>query len=276
VFEPNIVRDFEETGVVRLDGAFASAAAEQMANAIWAYAGRKAGIRPDDPASWPDGPLVLSWKGLKRNGAFDVLINNHAVRTALDALFGPSQWPQPKPGAQILLTLPRPGAWVLPAAWHMDCGFEQPSWPVHGVKLFAFFGEVGPKGGGTMLLPGTHRVVDEYRRSLPQGTGAGMSNWHRLLRQHPFLAQLLNGHQMPDGGRSLVGQVSEVNGIPVEVRELTGKPGDVVIAHLHVYHAASPNVSTIPRQMLGKAIYRVAFPVPSVGRGTGMTDERSQ
>ena len=47
-----------------------------------------------------------------------------------------------------------------------------------------------------------------------------------------------------------------MNGVPVEVRELTGRPGDVVITHLHVYHAASPNVSTVPRQMLGKTIYR--------------------
>jgi len=101
-------------------------------------------------------------------------------------------------------------------------------------------------------------VVDEYRYRLPGITGAGMANWHRLLRQHPFLAQLLNGAQMPDGGRSLVGQKGEVNGAPVEVHELTGKPGDVVITHLHVYHAASPNVSAVPRQMLGKAVYRSA------------------
>ena len=101
-------------------------------------------------------------------------------------------------------------------------------------------------------------MVDEYRYRLPGITGAGMANWHRLLRQHPFLAQLLNGAQMPDGGRSLVGQKGEVNGAPVEVHELTGQPGDVVITHLHVYHAASPNVSAVPRQMLGKAVYRSA------------------
>ena len=256
--EPDIVREFAETGVVRLDAAFPGPAAEQMTNAVWAYAERKAGLRRDDPASWPDGPLGLSWKDLKHNQAFNVLVDNDAVQTALDAVFGPSQWLQPKPGAQVLFTLPRPGAWVLPHSWHMDCGFERPSWPVHGVKLFAFFGEVGPKGGGTMLLPGTHRVVDEYRRTLPPGTGAGMVNWHRLLRQDPFLAQLLNGDHMSDGGRSLVGQVSEVHGAAVEVRELTGNPGDVVISHLHVYHAASPNVSAVPRQTLGKAIYRTA------------------
>lgn len=101
--------------------------------------------------------------------------------TALDAVFGPSQWLQPKPGAQVLFTLPRPGASVLPGTWHMDCGFERPSWPAHGVKLFAFFGEVGPKGGGTMILPGTHRVVDELPLRPPSSHGY----WHGQLAEAP-------------------------------------------------------------------------------------------
>jgi hypothetical protein len=67
----------------------------------------------------------------------------------------------------------------------MDCGFEQATWPVRSVKLFAFFGEVGPRGGGTMLLPGTHRLVDRYREGLP-------------------------GH-----GRPLVGAAGEIDGVPL-------------------------------------------------------------
>ena len=38
--------------------------------------------------------LGLSWKGLKHNRAFDVLVGNNAVRTALFAIFSPGQWPQ--------------------------------------------------------------------------------------------------------------------------------------------------------------------------------------
>ncbi len=38
--------------------------------------------------------LGLSWNGLKHNRAFDVLVGNNAVRTALDAIFSPGQWPQ--------------------------------------------------------------------------------------------------------------------------------------------------------------------------------------
>ncbi len=38
--------------------------------------------------------LGLSWNGLKHNQAFDVLVGNNAVRTALFAIFSPGQWSQ--------------------------------------------------------------------------------------------------------------------------------------------------------------------------------------
>lgn len=48
----------------------------------------------------------------------------------------------------------------------------------------------------------------------------------------------------------------EIDGVPVQVVELTGSPGDVVVTHLHVFHTRSPNTSTVPRLMLGKEIRR--------------------
>ena len=65
-----------------------------------------------------------------------------------------------------------------------DCGFERPSWFVHGMKLSAFFGEVGPKGGGTTVLPGAHRVVDGYLNIVVGRNDAGKSD---VLRRpaHP-------------------------------------------------------------------------------------------
>jgi ectoine hydroxylase-related dioxygenase (phytanoyl-CoA dioxygenase family) len=137
----------------------------------------------------------------------------------------------------------------------MDCGFTQPTWPVFAVKLFAFFGEVGPCGGGTMLLPGSHRLVDRYRKRFDSPPASGRSNWHPFLRRHPPLGDLLHGADLPDHGRSMVGQTVEVDGVDIDVVELCGRPGDVVITHLHVFHTGSPNTSDQPRQMLGKAIH---------------------
>jgi hypothetical protein len=44
--------------------------------------------------------------------------------------------------------------------------------------------------------------------------------------------------------------------VPVQVVEPTGSPGDVVVTHLHVFHARSPNAGAVPRLMLGKEIRR--------------------
>jgi hypothetical protein len=246
---------FEATGVVRVQGAFAAEQAAAMREAVWRHAERQAGLRPGDPASWA-GPPVLNWQGLKRHPAFRPLVDNQPVSDAMDVIFGAGGWRRPRFGAQILFSLPEPGPWVLPDAWHMDCGFEQSTWPARSVKLFAFFGEVGPQGGGTMLLPGTHRLVDSYRDRLPRPTGAGTEHWRRFMRHDPWLARLLDGADLPDRGRSLVGAAGEVDGVPVQVVELTGSPGDVVVTHLHVFHARSPNAGTVPRLMLGKEIRR--------------------
>jgi hypothetical protein len=248
---------FIERGIVRLDQAFGAHEAARMRDAVWRYVERNAGVKPDDRSTWPDGWLPVSWKGLKRNRVFDAVIDNPSVPTTLDTLFGPNGWKLPNPGAQVLFNLPSPGQWTLHNGWHMDCGFERPTWPAHAVKLFAFFGDVGPLGGGTMLLAGSHRLVDLYRSTFDAPPAAGNANWHPFLRRYPPLDNLLRGATLPDRGRSMIGQRYDIEGIPIEVVELTGQAGDVVIAHLHVFHCASPNTSNTPRQMLGKAVVAV-------------------
>jgi hypothetical protein len=199
----DIRSSFEAAGVVRLEGAFAAEQAAAMREAVWRHAERQAGLRPGDPASWAGSP-VLNWQGLRRDPAFGPLADNAPVQDALDVIFGAGGWQRPRPGGQILFSLPEPGPWVLPDGWHMDCGFERATWPVRSVKLFAFLGEVGPCGGGTMLLPGTHLLVDRYREGLPAPPGAGKENWLPFMRQHPWLARLLDGADRPDHGRPLV------------------------------------------------------------------------
>jgi hypothetical protein len=250
---------FEATGVVRLPGAFTADQAAAMRDAVWQHAGRQVGLRPADPAGWAGSPVV-NWQALSREPVFRPLADNPSVTAALDAIFGAGGWRRPRPGAQILFSLPEPGSWVLPDGWHMDCGFDQATWPAPAVKLFAFAGEVSPRGGGTIVLPGTHRLVERYQAGLPAPTGAGKENWLAFMRHHPWLARLLDGARLPGHGRPLIGAAEEIDGVPVQVVELTGAPGDVVITHLHVFHTRSPNTSAAPRLMLGKEIRREPGP----------------
>jgi hypothetical protein len=246
---------FIERGVVRLDGAFSADAAASIRDVVWSYANRRTGVDLGDRSTWPEGPLQLSWKRVRRHPVFDIVADNRAVTDALDVVFGAGGWRHPGPGAQVLFNLPVQGPWTLPDGWHMDCGFEQPTWPVFAVKLFAFVGAVGPCGGGTMLLPGTHQLVDRYRHGFEHPPAGSKATWHPFLRHYEPLGGLLAGAGQPDRGRSLVGQRFDIEGVPIDVVELTGSPGDVVITHLHVFHTTSPDTTDVPRQMISKALF---------------------
>jgi hypothetical protein len=249
-----LLAEFQDRGVVRIDRAFDRDAAARMGDVVWRYAARKAGLRRDDRSTWPIGRVPISWKGIRRNRALDALLHNPAVEAALGTVFDPTGWQSPKPGAQVLFTVPGPGPWAFPGGWHMDCGFEAPTWPVPAVKVFGFFGDVGPCGGGTLLLAGSHHLVGRYRSRFDPPPSGGNVNWHPFLRRHPPLGDLLTASARPDRGRSLVAQRFDVDGVPIEVLELRGQPGDVVITHLHVFHSSSPNTSDRPREMVANTV----------------------
>jgi hypothetical protein len=75
------------------------------------------------------------------------------------------------------------------------------------------------------------------------------------MRQDPWLGSLYRGGDGQSSGREQLGGMHRVEGIPLEVIELAGRPGEVVIAHLHVFHSVSANASSRPRQMLSRAIF---------------------
>jgi hypothetical protein len=244
---------FAETGVLHLPGAFIPGDAAAMADCFWGYLESRCSARRDDPASWPEGhpPPGVSLRGLKGKGVFTPALDNAALTGALDAVLGPGGWVAPKRGPRVLVTFPRPGPWVMPTAWHMDSGFETPTYPVPWVQLWAVVAPLPPRGGGTLLLAGSHRLVERYRQGLRQEERGGNSvSWGRFMRQHPFLDRLRRGGSPEDPGRELLGRAHDIDGIDVEALEVSGQPGDVYLSHGQVFHCAAPDTSAIPRLML--------------------------
>jgi hypothetical protein len=251
---------FVDTGLLRLDGAIPADHAAAMEAVVWRYVERRAGIRLTDRSTWP-GPHAINFRGLKRERTLESLFDGGAVRTALDAVFGLDGWARPTSGAQVLLTFPAPGPWVLPhGGWHTDFWITRPSWPALGVKVFAFLSAVEPGGGGTLVLSGSHRLVERFTEGIPSGTPGNNRLWGRLLRGDPWLHDLDRAGPEPERTQRLLGVARVVDGVPIEVVELTGRPGDVVLTHQDVLHATAPNVSATPRVMLGKSITRVRPP----------------
>jgi hypothetical protein len=138
---------------------------------------------------------------------------------------------------QVLFTLPNIDVWRLPQGWHAD-GPRLAGGGSPGVQLFGCLDEVGPGGGATVVVAGSHRLANERRfmraRDLTQ-----------RLRREPFFRELMAGGGGADGElpKAMIGDV------PVEVVECVGAPGDVWLTDLRVLHTGAANAADRPRLM---------------------------
>lgn len=248
----DIAEQFRDTGVVRVNGAFTTGEATAIRDMVWRQIEQRSRVRRAEPATWAaatEGSFGLS--ALAGRPEFWPVVGNDAVRGTLDVIFGKGGWRIPAPPrAQVLLSFPRPTPWVMPSGWHIDFGFDEPTWPVCAVKIFAFFDDVKPECGGTLVLEGSHRLVARFAETEPDATEDD------FVPSHPWLERLARGGSAAASLRELVGEPHEVDGIPLRVVELTGAAGDVVITHIQVMHSPSPNTGDTPRQMLGLEIRR--------------------
>jgi ectoine hydroxylase-related dioxygenase (phytanoyl-CoA dioxygenase family) len=247
--------DFAVHGHIALRGAFSRDDAARMSLAIWHHLESNTAIRRDDERTWPTGWLPVSFKKLKRHAAFRSVIEAPDVRAVLDQIFGVDAWTSSKGGAQILTTFPNtdPDQWRVPHhLWHMDSPFRREVESPHAVKLFSVVESLPARNGATMVIAGTHELQAEYARSIPAELRAGKAQtWRRFLTEvDPWLAALVSNRPSelddPDRNERFTGP-HDINGRTVEIRELTGSPGDVHVTHLNLFHAASPNAGRRPR-----------------------------
>ena len=144
-----------------------------MRRRVWARLARL-GVAEDDPATWASADVTGLTEAIKRDRVFAAL-GSPVVRGAVDDLLRRDAWDPPREWGTILIHFPsqsRP--WVLPArSWHTDYGWDRDPEPLFGVKVFAFIAPVRPRGGGTLVITGSHRVVARFAASLPPPGGAG-------------------------------------------------------------------------------------------------------
>jgi hypothetical protein len=242
---------FDLTGVLRLDGLISPAVADRAREAILDSLARLGlwrdgawALPETQRPRWPD-PGV-SAKAIGRRPEAETLIEEPALLSAVDRLldgrpFDRKLFARP----QVLVTLPNAESWSLPSiGWHVDSprlpGADRP-----GVQLFAVLDRLEPGGGGTLVVAGSHRLLNDGRFIRSRDVG-------RLLRREAFFRDLLGG-QAPPGGRLPNGASEEVE---LEVVELTGAPGDVWLLDMRVLHSGAPNASGRPRIMATHRFYR--------------------
>jgi hypothetical protein len=244
------IRRFERDGYVVVRQAFSRADGLTMERLWWRELAGAHGLRRDDRSSWHQIPGDL--KAAKRDPA-QARILTARVRGVLDDLLGHAAWSPPRDWGRPLVTFPEPGAWQVPARlWHWDNPCELHLDHPRALFVVSFIGPVAPRGGGTLILSGSPRLLIQQERQLPASRPRefGARLWERFHRSHPWLMALTGQTPSPaDRIAAFMDSETTVDGVPLRVAELTGEPGDMVFCHPVMVHCVAPNRGTRPRFM---------------------------
>ena len=257
--------DFERDGFVHLPEAFSPAEALTMQEAMWRQMAANPGIQKDDTATWPRERYGVNGLNCSTNDPAYKAIAAPRLQGAIDALLGAGTWRVPKSWGGFLVTFPvgEPEAWRLVAdGWHWDGNPNGHLIETNGVFIFTLFSELRPGGGGTLILRGSHRLINRFFERLPPETNRNKQKpiKEAFFRSHPYLAELTgNATDAGDRTRRFMAEDTAIDGVPVRVVELTGAPGDAYICHPSLLHAPSLNCAALPRFMRVKALNREGF-----------------
>lgn len=243
--------DFERDGIVKLERVFPENAAVAMRGVFWREMLNRYGVQREDPSTW-DLHAPTGLKSTKKSRAFDPIFGP-ALRGALDDIFGDTGWREPKHMGQVLVTMPNASEWRVPhKLWHSDFDTHMGIDRLFAVKWWTFFDVVEPGQGGTPQLAGGHKAFARFLRSCEDLEYKYARD--TFLKSHPWLRALSNDDGDPCRSERLMAE-ADIDGLPMRVVELTGKPGDVFITHAWVYHSIAVNARDTPRMMRSGAIY---------------------
>lgn len=112
---------------------------------------------------------------------------------------------------QLLLSFPHKEKWSLTSLnWHLDLKLPTDDL-IPGIQAFVLIDDVKPQGGATLALAGSHK-------------------FHQI-RQHPDFQENPDKFLKPQ----------KINGVNIQIIEMSGKAGDVYLMDLRVLHSPSIN-----------------------------------
>jgi hypothetical protein len=244
------IERFRDDGYLVVRQAFAPADAEAMQAEWWSELAEDHGIRRDEPSTWRPIPGDLK---RAKTSPLQGAIETARVRGVVDDLLGPGAWRAPRDWGRALVTFPQAGAWDVPTGlWHWDSQVGLPGRTVDALFVVSFIGAVEPRGGGTLVLAGSPRLLERQEAALSPALRRSDAATRRDLfhRSHPWLMALTGKSPSPaDRIAAFMEAGTEIDGLPARVVELTGEPGDMVFCHPAIAHCIAPNTAARPRFM---------------------------
>lgn len=245
-------REFEARGLLCLPGLLPPSDVERNRDEVYRLC-EKLGCRRDQRWSW--GQTLDSRRVAKRLKKWSDRRSfmTPALHEAMTSLAGGTALQPWSQSADLLVS--RPSSRMMadgtsePAEcsgtqrgtmpWHVDVP-RLPQFGLVGVQMFTFLDTVAGGGGGTAVVAGSHR--------LSRGAALSISEVTEALKKESFFRTLLDRNLgQPDG---LFEETGRVQGVDLQVLELTGEPGDVYLMDLWVLHSRCANTLPVPRLMM--------------------------
>ena len=237
---------FDSRVLIRLEGFLPAEKVARAREVILPALGRQ-GVWRD--GTWRLDELPLSTapnagatllKGVKRSQAIVDLVTEEVQQVVAELLEARLALPMTD-CPQLLFTLPNAASWTVPHnIWHLDLP-RLPDRGIPGVQLFTFLDTVVPGGGGTLVVAGSHRLLNESKR-------ISSKQLKKRLKREPYFRDLMS-KDVVDRHR-FIRECSRVGDVELQVVEMHGKPGDVFLMDLRVLHTLAPNAARVPRIML--------------------------
>ena len=244
---------FAELGVVKLDGLIPEATVSPARDLVYRKLTR-AGFWQDQ--AWievdaagglaADKRLKVALQGSARSSPFKQLLTPEVLDIARELVDGQELRPI-APHTQLLFTPPSAARWAVPHnIWHLDVARLGDLGPP-GVQMFTFLDTVATAAGGTVLVAGSHRLLNDV------GV-IGSKKVKRRLRRRAYFRELMD-KTATDRDR-FMSEIGYVDDVPLRVVELTGKSGDVYFTDLRLLHSLGTNASSLPRLMVTQRLVR--------------------
>ena len=156
-------------------------------------------------------------------------------------------------GRSLRVTFPsQDQEWTLPvgAAWHNDFVPLRPDPGERAVQLFTILRNLSTRGGGTLVLTGSHHLVTRY--TTDSGNAPHPGRVRQVLGEQLWLRDLWEPPASTTPEQRIhryMANDTRIGDTDMRVVELTGRPGDAFVMHCDTLHAAAPNCHDEPRMM---------------------------
>lgn len=244
---------FRDRGVLRIEGLLDREVLNVAMTELWA---RLAAQGLSAETGWlgasgkRTGAIVAvpkALKNLQKQPQFAALLGQNVVDIVDELLEGRAHATMVD-YVQLLFTLPNVHEWRLPhKIWHLDMPRNQEA-SIPGVQIFACLNKVEPGGGGTVVVAGSHRLLNhgEFIRSR---------DVKKLLMREQWFSDLMS--DCVEDRSVFMTDAGVVDGVEVQVIEMCGEPGDVYFVDMRSLHNLAPNARDVPRVMLTQRFLRI-------------------